>query len=172
MRPASTPRLLVPALGLLGAVCALTGAACGDAPGRPEPDTADTADARTRPDSGEESRGRPEARGAGSARNPTDASRTARARPPGPAACAFEPPPGRLAVDRIPAEVDGTSCEQALRLIETAAVGQPAGANLELARDGFECTPSTVEKGADVTYDCVRGSQEVSFEVTWSGEGP
>ena len=159
-------------LGLLGAACALTGTACGDAPEPPEADTAGTADARVQADGGEEARSRPEARGTGSARNPTDSSPGARARPPRPAACEFEPPPGRLAVDRIPAEVDGTSCEQALRLVETAAVGQPAGANLELARDGFECAPSTTEKGADVTYECVRGSQEVSFTVTWSGEGP
>jgi hypothetical protein len=84
----------------------------------------------------------------------------------------FEPPAGRLAVDRIPVELDGTTCPEALRLVEAAAVGQPAGANLELTRDGFRCTPSTLEKGANVTYTCASGAREAMFDVVWSRAEP
>jgi hypothetical protein len=82
--------------------------------------------------------------------------------------CAFEPPPGRLAVDRIPVERDGVDCEDALRLVEIAAAGQPAGANLELTRDGFDCSPSTLAKGADATYTCEDGDRSVIFDIVWS----
>jgi hypothetical protein len=85
--------------------------------------------------------------------------------------CVFRPPPERLAVSEIPIELSGVPCEQGMRLAEAAAVGQPAGANLSLSRDGFACEPSTREKGANVTYTCTKGSQEASFDVTWSGSG-
>jgi hypothetical protein len=67
--------------------------------------------------------------------------------------CKFVAPPGRLAVGTFPlATSGGTTCSQAKRVAQTAAVGQPAGANLALHRDGFSCTPSSRAKGANVTY--------------------
>jgi hypothetical protein len=83
-------------------------------------------------------------------------------------ACTFEAPPGRLGVADVPVELSGVTCEQGRRLVQTAAVGQPAGANLSLSRDGFDCRPSTREKGATVTYTCARGPQRASFEIVWS----
>jgi hypothetical protein len=71
-------------------------------------------------------------------------------------------------VDRIPVELDGVDCDDALRLVEVAALGQPAGANLELTRDGFDCSPSTLAKGANATYTCEDRDRTVTFDVVWS----
>ena len=88
---------------------------------------------------------------------------------PEPQQCIYTAPPGRLAEDEIVIELSGVDCDQGQRLAMSAALGQPAGANLTLTRDGFECRPSTATKGANVTYTCTSGGDEVSFDVTWSG---
>lgn len=87
------------------------------------------------------------------------------------AGCVFEAPPGRLGEDAIEIELAGPSCEEAMRLAQAAAVGQPAGANLTVARDGYDCEPSTAEKGANVTYVCTGAGGKASFEVIWSAGG-
>lgn len=151
-----------------GAACALAGAGCGAPAEEPEtaaqrtsPAAEQTVPARSGKEDGG-ARGAEKGRGGGA--SPAGA-------PPVPdrrRGCAFEPPPGRLAVDRIPVELDGVDCDDALRLVEVAAVGQPAGANLELTRDGFDCSPSTLAKGANATYTCEDGDRSVTFDVVWS----
>lgn len=89
----------------------------------------------------------------------------------GGAACVFHAPPGRLAEDAIAIELSDVPCEQGMRLAEAAAVGQPAGANLTVSRDGFECEPSSAEKGANVTYTCAGDAGEVTFDVAWTAAG-
>jgi hypothetical protein len=91
--------------------------------------------------------------------------------PAGPEQCTYTAPPGRLAEDEIAIELSGVDCEQGQRLAKSAALGQPAGANLTVSRDGFECRPSTSTKGANVTYTCTGGAGEVSFDVVWSAGG-
>ena len=87
---------------------------------------------------------------------------------PEPEQCTYTAPPGRLAEDEIAIELSGVDCEQGQRLAKSAALGQPAGANLPVIRDGFDCQPSTRTKGANVTYTCVGEGGEVSFDVVWS----
>lgn len=97
------------------------------------------------------------------------------ARPPasreGPVVCSYTAPEGRLAEPRLTIALDGVACDEAVPLAKAAALGQPAGANLTLSRDGFRCEPSTAEKGVNTTYTCVRGSNEASFEVLWTAPG-
>jgi hypothetical protein len=160
-----TTLVLVVAAG----ACALAGVGCGMVV--EEPETAaqrtGTAAERTVPSRSQEGEGADARKGKnGSAGGPArTGTPPASERKRG---CAFEPPPGRLAVDRIPVELDGVGCEDALRLVEVAAVGQPAGANLELTRDGFDCSPSTLAKGADTTYTCEDGDRSVTFHIVWS----
>lgn len=87
-----------------------------------------------------------------------------------PQQCVYTAPPGRLAEDVIVIELSGVDCHQGQRLAKSA-VGQPAGANLTLSRDGFECRPSTSAKGVNVTYTCTSGASEVRFDITWSAAG-
>jgi hypothetical protein len=89
---------------------------------------------------------------------------------PEPEQCTYTAPPGRLAEDEIAIELSGVDCEQGQRLAKSAALGQPAGANLTVSRDGFECQPSTRTKGANVTYTCSGEGGEVSFDVVWSDQ--
>lgn len=89
----------------------------------------------------------------------------------GRAGCSFSAPPGRLAQRDVAIELDGVACQEGTALAKAAALGQPAGANLTLSRDGFDCEPSTREKGANVTYTCTRAGDAVSFDVVWSA-GP
>jgi hypothetical protein len=83
-------------------------------------------------------------------------------------ACVFTAPEGRLAEAEVAIELDGVPCEEALPLARAAALGQPAGANLEIARSGFECEPSTATKGANVIYTCTGASGSAAFDVVWS----
>ncbi len=89
-----------------------------------------------------------------------------------PARCTFEAPPGRLAEDSVVLELDGVSCEEGMRAARAAALGQPAGANLVVRSGGFECEPSTLEKGVNVTYTCSGDAGEATFDVVWSAGAP
>lgn len=91
--------------------------------------------------------------------------------PTTPASCLFRAPEGRLAEAEVTIALDGVVCEEAVPLAKAAALGQPAGANLTLTRDGFRCTPSTAQKGVNVTYTCIRGPEAASFEVLWTASG-
>lgn len=164
---------LHPHLSRLAAVAgaAAIGAGCGAA--------AEPEDERAAPGGSEpapiETRSAPTATAA--EQPPETASSASRAKPEGApsaggAGCVFHAPEGRLGEDEITVELDGTSCEQALRLVETAAVGQPTGANLSLSRDGFDCEPSTTDKGADVTYSCANGAERAGFQIVWSSSSP
>ena len=85
-----------------------------------------------------------------------------------PGACRFNAPPGRLAVRQVKIELTRLPCPDGQRLAQAAAVGQPAGANLVVRKDGFECAPSSTRKGANVRYACARDGQRVAFRVVWS----
>lgn len=157
--------------------CAAAIAACGEDPQAPEPPaplerkTADGAPGdRAAPDESpttnagaDEGATDGEAGGAPSVAGEADEG--------APTECAFEAPPGRLAQDRILLELAGVDCDQGRSLARAAALGQPAGANLALTVDGFDCEPSTRTKGANVTYICTAGTGEVSFAVVWSDAG-
>lgn len=83
-------------------------------------------------------------------------------------ACTYRAPPGRLAEDEIVVSPVGVDCDQGRSLARAVSLGQPAGANLVITKDGFECEPSTRARGANVTYTCTRGAARVSFDVVWS----
>ena len=87
-----------------------------------------------------------------------------------PGGCRYDAPPGRLGNDAVTIELSGTNCEQGRRLALAAAVGQPAGANIPVRRDGFKCEPSTRERGANVDYSCSKGSEAASFRIEWTAE--
>jgi len=65
-------------------------------------------------------------------------------------------------------ELTRLPCPEGKRLAQAAAVGQPAGANLVVRKDGFKCTPSSMRKGENVRYACARGGQRAAFRVVWS----
>ena len=85
-------------------------------------------------------------------------------------ACRYRAPAGRLAEDVVPIQLAATTCDEGTRLAMAAALGQPAGANITVRRDGFLCEPSTEERGRNVVYSCVKGAQRVSFPIEWSAE--
>ena len=85
--------------------------------------------------------------------------------------CEYAAPPGRLGDDAVAIELSGLSCDEGRRLAVAAALGQPAGANVRVKRDGFDCEPSTRERGADVTYSCSKGSRSARFEIVWTAAG-
>lgn len=89
----------------------------------------------------------------------------------GPERCVFTAPEGRLARAEVAIELDGVSCAEATPLARAAALGQPAGANLTIESRGFECEPSSADKGANVRYTCTGGSGSASFDVVWSEPG-
>lgn len=91
--------------------------------------------------------------------------------PAEPEECVYVAPEGRLAEGEIVIELSGVDCDQGRSLARAAALGQPAGANLTIDRDGFHCVPSTAAKGANVTYSCTMGSAEATFDVVWSTQG-
>ncbi len=88
----------------------------------------------------------------------------------GPGGCEYTAPPGRLGEGAVKIELTGASCDERRRLALAAALGQPAGANLPVRRDGFDCEPSTRERGVDVTYSCTKASQRARFAISWGGE--
>jgi hypothetical protein len=158
------------------ALAALAGAAtgCGDESERPEsPVTGENGrGGRTASEPrGGERPGR--GRSAGGPRAAPSGDRQAeREAPPdtanGPGECIFEAPPGRLAEERIVVELEGIGCAEGRRLARAAALGQPAGANLEFDAAGFRCRPSTPRKGANVTYSCESDAGRATFDVVWS----
>jgi hypothetical protein len=83
-------------------------------------------------------------------------------------ACEYSAPPGRLGSRTVSIRLSGTSCEVGRRLAKAAALGQPAGANIPVAGEGFSCEPSTRERGVNVVYSCSKGSQRASFEIEWT----
>lgn len=87
----------------------------------------------------------------------------------GAAACEYTAPPGRLGERVVRIELSEIPCDEGRRLALAAAVGQPAGANIPVRRDGFRCDPSTRERGENVTYTCTNGSQSARFGIAWTG---
>jgi hypothetical protein len=175
MQWAPTKGLLSASLGCAASVAVLATGGCGaygEAPDGADPGGPSAAS----PPGGPERAGAGRAEGHGRGRRSEEHRATAAPSHDGQGGagtgCVFEPPEDRLGEDQVRIELVRATCEQGLRLAQTAALGQPAGANLELTRDGFDCDPSTLEKGANVTYTCVNGAREVTFDVVWSHSPP
>lgn len=157
---------------MAAAALALTGCGGDEPQGRPGQDA--SAPAAGRPAPGPEEGAQEPPRGE---RQPRESGRAGSAGgppSPGPAGaggCAYQAPPGRLSEERVALELRGVSCDQAVALARAATLGQPAGANLTIARDGFECEPSSREPGENVTYICSGEAGRVSFRVVWSEGG-
>lgn len=154
--------------GIVGAVVALLLLGCGGEQGEPAdqqtataPGTGADATARTVPRPGGNETGA-DGRGAG-----TDAEGGSGSS----ATCEYSAPPGRLGDRGVSLVLAGTSCDQGRRLALAAALGQPAGANIPVRRDGFRCDPSTRERGVEVTYSCTRGSESAEFTIAWMSPG-
>lgn len=164
-------------LGALGPCVLVLATACGGCGSDEEPATQATAPTA---DSTIETAGEDEGASGGDPDRPAGAADGASSPEPGdqdgsggraqPGGCSFDAPPGRLASDQILIELSGADCEQGRRLAEAASVGQPAGANIPVRRDGFECAPSTRERGVNVDYSCENGSEAVSFRIEWTTE--
>jgi hypothetical protein len=168
---AAAPKSRLRAVAVAIALAALAGAAagCGNDSEAPASTTAPTSD-RVEPGGGE---------GAGSqTEGDRDLNRDRATEPEtadepdasGDGECVFEAPPGRLAQERIVVELAGIGCDVGRQLALAAAVGQPAGANLDIEVGAFDCRPSTSRKGVNVTYTCAGERGEASFDVVWSSE--
>lgn len=163
--------------GLAVAAVAVVFAGCGGGDEHAAvPAPASTTDAATtksedRPSASAESTVEPPADAASPAGPGADGERgrespTATAAP----ACRYRAPPGRLAEDVVPIQLAAATCDEGTRLAMAAALGQPAGANITVRRDGFLCEPSTEDRGRNVLYSCMKGAQRVSFPIEWSAE--
>lgn len=152
----------------------LSAAGCGGADGQgatTEAATGQTTSRATAPEArGEQPEGKPgRSRAGGNGESPSKAGGEA-AGGSDPGGCEYAAPPGRLGEGAVKIELTGTPCDEGRRLALAAALGQPAGANLPVRRDGFDCEPSTRERGVDVTYSCTKGSQSARFAISWGGE--
>jgi hypothetical protein len=149
--PSGGPGAVVVAIG-----AALVACGGGDSEGGPR------GEERAAPGGGDTEQRRP----VPSARDGSSEEAEAPASPERP--CRFVAPAGRLAVGVVRIELVRTPCEQGRRLAAAVVLGQPAGANRPVARDGFRCRPSSTKPGLNVTYSCSREGRSARFRVVWS----
>ena len=140
----------------------------GQAPGAPTAGAEGGHDPGGRQPDASEGGGEGDDRSSGTASRPTRRDEAGEGRGAG-SGCTYLAPPERLGVRKVAIDLTGMSCPEAKRLALAAAMGQPAGANLTIEPNGFECKPSTARKGTNVVYSCMRGGKRASFKIAWSG---